>query len=51
MKKRNLKTLSLGKENVVSLTGRILGGALPTTQQSTVRPTRAGSICEFTKQR
>ncbi|AXG70791.1 hypothetical protein KORDIASMS9_03037 [Kordia sp. SMS9] len=48
MKKKNLKTLEIRKEQVVSLTDRVFGGALPTTKQSTVNPTKAGDVCDLT---
>ncbi|KAB8154960.1 hypothetical protein EZY14_003510 [Kordia sp. TARA_039_SRF] len=49
MKKRNLKKLEIRKSQVVSLNNQLVGGALPTTGQSTVSPTKAGELCEITQ--
>ncbi|WP_046756699.1 hypothetical protein [Kordia jejudonensis] len=45
MKKRNLKKLTIKKESIVAFNS-IFGGALPTTQQSTVAFTNEGLLCE-----
>lgn len=48
MKKKELKKLRINKENVVTL-NNIVGGAIPTTQQSTVvKVTKKGYLCEMT---
>lgn len=46
MKKKNLKTLTIRKENIVSLNDSVRGGALPTTLQSTVVSTNKGPLCD-----
>ena len=47
MKKKNLKTLSIRKEKVVSLNESLKGGR-QTTDQSTVAPTNDGEVCKMT---
>ncbi|QHI34749.1 hypothetical protein IMCC3317_00930 [Kordia antarctica] len=49
MKKKNFKTLAIRKENIVSLNDSVTGGALPTTQQTTVvKVTKKGYLCDMT---
>lgn len=48
MKRKNLKKLAIKKENIVTLNS-VFGGALPTTQQSTVvKVTKEGILCKLT---
>ncbi|WP_298423334.1 hypothetical protein [uncultured Kordia sp.] len=47
MKKSKLKKLAIGKESIVAL-NTVFGGALPTTQQSTVvKVTKEGVLCKL----
>jgi hypothetical protein len=47
MRKKDLKTLAIRKESIVSLNNKFLGGALPTTKQDTVN-SKQGDVCELT---